>query len=62
MNTVQQHPSDIRSPIAHLGLDEYSLLDFTATGGWVAAHRMAAGNPAVRALVTIGAQMSQMET
>lgn len=52
--TYQQHQLDIQALIAYLGLQEYSLLGFS--DGGVVAYRIAAGNKAVPALVTIGAQ------
>lgn len=52
--TYQQHQADIHSLIKHLGLKEYSLLGFS--DGGIVAYRLAAANPIVRALVTIGAQ------
>lgn len=52
--TYQQHHADIQSLIAHLGLKDYSLLGFS--DGGIVAYRIAAKNPAVSALVTIGAQ------
>lgn len=52
--TYQQHQADIQSLIRHLGLGAYSLLGFS--DGGIVAYRLAAGNPAVRALITLGAQ------
>lgn len=52
--TYQQHQADIQSLIAHLGLKQYSLIGFS--DGGIVAYRIAADNPAVSALVTIGAQ------
>lgn len=52
--TYQQHQLDIQALIAHLGLQEYSLLGFS--DGGIVAYRIAVGNEAVRALVTVGAQ------
>nr|ACN22648.1 conserved hypothetical protein [uncultured bacterium] len=52
--TYQQHQADIQSLITHLGLKEYSLLGFS--DGGIVAYRLAAANPVVRALITIGAQ------
>ncbi|TYT26464.1 alpha/beta hydrolase [Luteimonas viscosa] len=52
--TYRQHQADVQALIAHLGLEEYSLLG--CSDGGIVAYRIAAGNPAVRALVTIGAQ------
>ena len=52
--TYQQHQADTQSLITHLGLKEYSLLGFS--DGGIVAYRIAADNPAVSALVTVGAQ------
>lgn len=52
--TYQQHQADIQSLITHLGLKDYSLLGFS--DGGIVAYRLAAANPAVSALITIGAQ------
>lgn len=52
--TYQQHQADIQSLITHLKLNEYSLLGFS--DGGIVAYRIAAANPKVRSLITIGAQ------
>lgn len=52
--TYRQHQADVQALIAHLGLEEYSLVG--CSDGGIVAYRIAAGNPSVRALVTIGAQ------
>lgn len=52
--TYQQHASDVQALVNHLRLQNYSLLGFS--DGGIAAYRIAAGNPAVRALATVGAQ------
>ncbi len=52
--TYQRHQSDMQALVAHLGLEKYTLLGFS--DGGIVGYWLAAGNPAVRALVTIGSQ------
>lgn len=52
--TYEQHQRDVQSVAAHLGLTKYSILGFS--DGGIVAYRIAAENPGVSALVTIGAQ------
>ncbi|WP_160173714.1 alpha/beta fold hydrolase [Nitrincola sp. A-D6] len=52
--TYQQYQADIQALIAHLGLKEYSLIGFS--DGGIVAYRIASGNQAVKALITIGSQ------
>jgi pimeloyl-ACP methyl ester carboxylesterase len=49
-----QHQLDIQALIAHLNLNEYSILGFS--DGGIVGYRLAIKNAAIRALVTVGAQ------
>ena len=52
--TYQQHQLDIQALINHLGFSQYTLLGFS--DGGIVAYRIASNNPAINALITVGAR------